>query len=385
MNYFLIYDSLVFNLKFQSHIEDKKQLLENEYQFFSLIDKEEVLINMCANYHTAKSIFFNKKFKNALKDLIKLYPLDIQSTLLLDKAILDTIKIIIDPIFKKENNLTSYFLLIGYLKQNKVQFDEKDFLEFLGSLDLKNIDAVQEIKNYLSSRQQEQQLAPGSILKKPRSFSWQTVSRELIPRNLHINYQPTGITHQQAQHYLLYLSEKKWKDMIYFFIQSLNSKPIGRLIWNYLIDYLNIGYRLEITNSERNRRSFYPHAIRDPPTLIIPYTPYFKYSQSKINDQTVRIPAYPFITFAHELIHLLRGFERFSDENQQNSTVGFEEPVLVLDGQEISENSIRKEWGLPPRLTYNDHEIYLILSNHIESHPENRTKFTQQSYTSIPW
>jgi len=213
--------------------------------------------------------------------------------------------------------------------------------------------------------------------------------------------------------------------MIMGFCLTLAEKPVGRLLINKLIDFINNGYNINISNydTELNSRYIYPKIrFQDPKSvlIIIPSVPYFvnvqvltsKYeffpdnhnlnqiiqykpafnklesiNYKDINNLSdlIRLEQLPqIIGFAHELIHCLRYFEGLntSNPNEEDHTIyGIASETLSynIDGKKvyITENTIRKDFGFKPRMSHVSNEIYCwgLLSTYHNSDKFNKEDF----------
>lgn len=138
---------------------------------------------------------------------------------------------------------------------------------------------------------------------------------------------------------LLHLDESEWSQMIFNFVDKLNSKTIGSLIIQKLIRYINNGYQIKISNNHNYSPIIYSKIVYETPRsvlIIIPSVPYFTevqtiknkiYNDTNLYNIAIGNPIdnkyelinpdikiefeliSGFISFTHELIHCLRHFE----------------------------------------------------------------------------
>jgi hypothetical protein len=108
---------------------------------------------------------------------------------------------------------------------------------------------------------------------------------------------------------------------------------------------------------------------------------YFKDCNEKIFKW---VKMHQIIVFAHELIHCLRFFETIIDSNindESNTIYGIESQVLSYTIEDtryiITENMIRKDFNLKPRISHDSKEIFCYLSRSTYS---NYDKFTKEDF-----
>lgn len=229
-----------------------------------------------------------------------------------------------------------------------------------------------------------------------------------------INYQPVYTS-------FISLNKEEWSHMIKIFLNKLVEKPVGRILSEKLLYYVRNGYSLIIQNHDFPlNTTVYPKIryINSKSVLIvIPSIPYFttidivdpvlcegvsdkffsnlleailyKPAKFKINiDEHGYLLSQGkqtgFITLVHELIHCLRKWEgMYVDDplEEDNTIYGIEGSVLSCydDTKKIyiTENSIRKEWGMDARISHNCKDIFCM---YIPSTHNKSNNFTIDSY-----
>ena len=229
-----------------------------------------------------------------------------------------------------------------------------------------------------------------------------------------INYQPVYTS-------LINLDANEWSCMVKLFIDKLAEKPIGRILSDKLIGYITRGYSITIQNHD------FPENITVFPKIrytgsrtvliVVPSIPYFTSIDtvesglcedvpdkffSNLSDAISHKPVKykltfdnhsfllsrgkqtGFISLAHELIHCLRKWEGINtddSEEEDNTIYGIIGSVLTYNDEQtkiyITENTIRKEWGMCPRVTHDCKEIFCM---YIRSTHSNSDKFTKHSF-----
>jgi hypothetical protein len=232
---------------------------------------------------------------------------------------------------------------------------------------------------------------------------------------------------------LLHLEEDEWTSMINSFFERLKSRPIGKKLYDRLKYHLDTLYTLTISShnlrergggiifpssqlyDSRNARLVMPSIsyfidietintdyaatlncsinnqgdLFDPTTLEIinklsdctclknPWEKKDLYSVEY--DVLVKfVPQTYFIIFVHELIHVVRRFEGIPRDDEEESTIyGITGKSLILDGELITENTIRREWGMPPRISHGSKDIFIEDSR--KTH-ENKHLFSKDSF-----
>lgn len=224
-----------------------------------------------------------------------------------------------------------------------------------------------------------------------------------------LNYTPVGAS--------LFLNEEEWKNMIDIFIIRLYNNRLGKKFINRLNYFLNNGYTLNVLNKDDKSISIYPKTIfvnSRKVKIIIPSVPYFTQAKTidpkvvsefgitgdilsishyneiedklKITDKIEHLSNYTnqsfFITFVHELIHCLRYFENISSLHfEEEATIyGIKDKSLVIDDEIITENTIRREFNLQPRLSHDNKDIYIY---NLYGTFENAKYFTKESFLMI--
>lgn len=224
----------------------------------------------------------------------------------------------------------------------------------------------------------------------------------------------------------LYLDKDEWHTMIDKFITNIQSKPVGKKLWNRLMYHLDGGKNLKITTKDDFSRIIFPktrYINSNSVLIVIPNINYFtdietidrelfdgisltcspnkdntleklisvsnwKSTNSPITSSELeefrglisKSPQTYFITFVHELIHCIRFFEgiNLSSSCEEDATIyGVQNKSLVIDGYEITENSIRKEWGKPPRISHGSNDLFVadLSRTNVNSH-----KFCKSSF-----
>ena len=96
-----------------------------------------------------------------------------------------------------------------------------------------------------------------------------------------------------------------------------------------------------------------------------------------------RSPQTYFITFVHELIHCVRFFEglNLSSSLEEDATIyGIKNKTLIIDGCEITENIIRKEWNKPPRISHNSISLFVA---DLPRTNVNESKYNKLSFMTL--
>lgn len=223
----------------------------------------------------------------------------------------------------------------------------------------------------------------------------------------------------------LYLEKNEWFEMIKLFCNKLAAKNVGNLLSTKLIEFVQKGYSITITNCDYPiSNTIYPkirYVNKNNVLIVIPNVPYFTSNYTvdstlftdidisnkilchfksisdcvpsiKINrDQESECnflfqieSAPPLINFSHELIHCLRYFENqnndYSDE-EEATIYGLRNNVLMynIDSQTIymTENSIRREWKLNPRVNHDSVENFC---HQVRSTYCNAEKFSKKDF-----
>jgi hypothetical protein len=225
----------------------------------------------------------------------------------------------------------------------------------------------------------------------------------------------------------LCLEKEEWHNMIDKFITNIQSKPIGKKLWNRLIYHLDCGKKLMITTKDDYNRIIFPktrYVNTNSVLIVIPNINYFgdietidkdlfegavisgdsdksskalekfisvsnwKPTNTPITDSELdefrgligKAPQTYFITFVHELIHCIRFFEgiNLSTSDEEDATIyGVKNKSLVIDGYEVTENTVRKEWGKPPRISHASRDVFVA---DIPRTNVNRDKFSKSSF-----
>jgi len=231
---------------------------------------------------------------------------------------------------------------------------------------------------------------------------------------IQINYQPVYTS-------FVNLNSTEWTSMIKLFIDKLAEKPIGEMLSDKLIGFIKRGYSITIQNHDfKENITVYPkirYIGNSSVLIVIPSIPYFTtiYTvESGICEDVpdrffsnlfdavcynpvkhiLKFDKYPFllscgkqtgfICLAHELIHCLRKWEGINindSEEEDNTIYGIVGSVLTYNQEQtkvyITENTIRKEWNMCPRVSHDCKEIFCM---YIPSTHSNSGKFTKQSY-----
>jgi hypothetical protein len=220
---------------------------------------------------------------------------------------------------------------------------------------------------------------------------------------------------------LINLTEQEWTTMIKQFTIQLAEKPVGLILTNKLIGFIERGYKIQIQNHDFSySNTIYPkikYVNEKTALIVVPSIPYFtsidtvklelcKDITDKFFINLIKVLNYQpgtfkldfsqykyllspskqtgFISLAHELIHCLRNWEcinsnNFDNSNEEDNTIyGINGSVLQYhDGKNIffiTENSIRKEWGMNPRVTHDCIELFCAQVKKTHVNANNYTK-----------
>lgn len=241
------------------------------------------------------------------------------------------------------------------------------------------------------------------------------------------SYYNLSITYENC-YSRLYLEKTEWLEMINKFITSIQTKPLGNKLWNRLIYHLNNGKKLTITTRDNMNRVIFPktrYIDSSRVLIVIPCINYFhdidtinkdiftsidtkdvsnkdsiyklisisnyRSISEPIKDSEItefkgliaESPQTYFIMFVHELIHCVRFFDgiNISSSLEEDATIyGIKNKSLIIDGSEITENSIRKEWGKPPRISHGSKPLFIADLPYTNV---NETKFKKSSFTIL--
>lgn len=235
-----------------------------------------------------------------------------------------------------------------------------------------------------------------------------------LSKYIQINYQPVYSR-------FVNLDSKEWTQMIKLFIDKLAEKPIGKILSDKLLTYIKRGYSIIIQNHDfPENRTVFPkikYIGSNRVLIVIPSVPYFttidtvepglcedvpdKFFSNlsgaicykPVKDKIIfdnysfllsQGKQTGFISLAHELIHCLRKWEGINSEDfieEDNTIYGILGSVLTYNYEQtkiyITENTIRQEWGMCPRVTHDCKEIFCMYAHSTHSNSE---KFTKQSY-----
>jgi hypothetical protein len=225
----------------------------------------------------------------------------------------------------------------------------------------------------------------------------------------------------------LCLDKDEWHTMIDKFITNIQSKPLGKKLWQRLMYHLDSGKKLWITTKDDYNRIIFPKTRYINSTnvlIVIPNINYFgnietidrslfdgidtselkgndrfnfeklclisewKSASCALKDSEVDelrglvsyAPQTYFITFVHELIHCVRFFEgiNLTTTDEEDATIyGIKHKTLVIEGSEITENTIRKEWDKPPRISHASTSEFVA---DLSRTNVNRDKFSKASF-----
>lgn len=224
--------------------------------------------------------------------------------------------------------------------------------------------------------------------------------------------------------HLIHLKEDEWRMMIQNFCVKLAEKPIGKLLLNKLTQFISNRYHIKFANYDTEFESsyIYPKIIYIGPkhvVIVIPSVPYFV-NVDVLNESVLQLstdhnlhqvinckPTYSkldlsftynknqkswflserlpqFIGFAHELVHCLRHFEgidtnHLDEEERTIYGISYNTLSYEMDGQRVyvTENSIRKDFGLKPRISHSSDEVFCW---RVASTYDNSRKFTKDDF-----
>jgi len=218
--------------------------------------------------------------------------------------------------------------------------------------------------------------------------------------------------------------------MIDKFITNIQTKTIGNKLWKRLIYHLDNGKKLKITTRDDYNRIIFPktrYVNSNSVIIVIPNINYFgnietidrslfegidfkkvcneeinsiqklyqvsnwNQTSSPIKDSELEkyrglishVPQTYFITFVHELIHCIRFFEgiNLTTSEEEDATIyGIKNKSLIIDGSEVTENTMRKEWGKSPRISHNSTNEFIA---DIPRTNVNRHKYTKDSFMEL--
>ena len=226
--------------------------------------------------------------------------------------------------------------------------------------------------------------------------------------------------------YLIHLNKYEWISMLKQFLKRLLEIPTGNVLLTKINEYLCEGYKITITNRDILTSYIYPkikYLSKREILIVFPNVPYFIETQvinkdfwnlekivNKINPDLTNILNYnpidsvikdyhlsitdsltrqnPYkyermsslVCFAHELIHCLRHFNNFdmSSEIEEESTIyGITYNLLKYNKIIITENQIRKELGMTPRVSHDSRNIFCYLSTNTYV---NANKFSKEDF-----
>lgn len=244
-------------------------------------------------------------------------------------------------------------------------------------------------------------------------------------RNINIIYHNTFPTRGALK-----LNEDKWHSLIDNIFNNLKASFIGSLLLKELHYFLDTGCQLIIKSDDLDYRGMitYPKTrFEDNKAIIIfPCISYFvkvpvieQKDIDALNDEnnksilledyktisnygeikkplitsdieklkstnTIKYdPETYFVIFVHELIHVLRhynGINLEGDCEEVATITGLTGNSLYIHGNLITENTIRKELGKPPRVYHESINVYVddVVSTHTNSH-----MFSEESFFTI--
>ena len=217
----------------------------------------------------------------------------------------------------------------------------------------------------------------------------------------------------------IHLNKDEWILWIKNNIIKINSKFYGNILIEKLNDFIVYkNCRIKFYNRDPNSNSIYPKIKfidNKNVIIIIPNVPYFNdietinkqlcedtddqylnnfinvlnYKPSKlrinINEYNYLVSYtrnYSYISLAHELIHCLRFSENISlntSLEEDNTIYGIKDDSILkylVNGKKIyiTENTIRKDWNLPARVSHNSKELYCYQVFNTYSNKDNFTK-----------
>ena len=214
------------------------------------------------------------------------------------------------------------------------------------------------------------------------------------------------------------LNEEQWMKLLHKSIEKISSKSVGNLLLSKLNYFVKNNYVVEFTNKPLLNHIYPASQLVSEKygRICVPSVPYFiSVPTSKINfiENTEHknlvnhccissifnldekdysdyiswddIPY--FLIIAHELIHILRYFEKMDViqlEEEVNVIYGLDKGVLkYFEGNEIkyiTENMIRKEHNYPARLSHNSKELFIY---NVPWTFENKLKYSIDKYFDL--
>lgn len=240
----------------------------------------------------------------------------------------------------------------------------------------------------------------------------------LLSDNIEINYRPVYTN-------LINLSEQEWTRMVKLFIDKLAEKPIGKCLTDKLLRFIRTGYQIKIQNHDfPHNRTVFPkirYVNHRTVLIVVPSIPYFTTIDTveselcedvddKFFSNVSKVVSFKpakcaldfdnykyllsqekqtgFIGLAHELIHCLRNWEGMDSddpEEEDNTIYGISGSVLMYNSSQydkiyITENTIRKEWGMKARVSHDSKEIFCMgdRTTYVNSH-----LFTKDNYFDL--
>ena len=207
--------------------------------------------------------------------------------------------------------------------------------------------------------------------------------------------------------YYNYQSKDEWVNNINFYLSRIQSTEVGSILMKKINQKISEGFVINILNHCNNRSFQYPHfSTYENNNIFIPDTPYFikvpvlnldlvedidygiierLKNNNPLDEKLDQDFVKSFLTWEfqpvviilfHELIHCLRHLDSkvYDFATEEESTIyGINNNTLFIDNEVITENKLRQELGLKPRLSH-DSQDYYIYRNGIEDTKMSRNE-----------
>lgn len=231
-----------------------------------------------------------------------------------------------------------------------------------------------------------------------------------------LNYNPIHV------YDLVNLNQEEWIQMIKYFCEKLAERKNGRILVDKLIQFIDRGFNITVSNNDfKFNSTIYPKIRYDGNNvfIVIPSVPYFTSVQvidkelvsesdivfiQNLERITMGFPSnvkldfddkdkhydYNFLVsweimsgflgFAHELIHTVRYFENYDIDGryeEDNTIYGYDRVLsYVINGEVVymTENSIRMDWDIKPRVSHDCKEIFCYGMRNTYKNANNFTK-----------